>query len=195
MKGVPFMNSAGLYVEIGQSSLKAIDGEDGLELSLERLENGRLTPLCAERLTLSLRVFLKKHNWRPHLRAFCALGARGVSLRRLTLPAGSKEELERLLPLQIEREFPLAPEDLAWDAATAAASTHRRPVRTTPPSRLVTTDARLTKQFPMSVAFVMGFSVLSSQDPGRRITDMDAAGDIIIVPTCHSFATVALERA
>src|SRR5205823_1538721 len=35
-------------------------------------------------------------------------------LRRLTLPRCSKEELQRLLPLQIEREFPIAPEELAW---------------------------------------------------------------------------------
>jgi len=80
VKAFDFMNSAGIYLEIGQSSLKALDGEDGLELSLERQENGRLTPLCAERLTLSLRVFLKKHNWRPRLRVFCALGARGCFL-------------------------------------------------------------------------------------------------------------------
>src|SRR5206468_4736543 len=99
-----FLNSAGLYMEIGQSSLKVLDGEDGLELSLERQENGRLTALCVERLTLSLRVFLKQLNWRPRPRVFCALGARGVSLRRLTLPSSSKEEIQRLLPLQIERE-------------------------------------------------------------------------------------------
>src|ERR1051326_5285086 len=114
MKGLSFLNSTPLYIEIGQSSLKALDGEDGLELSLERLENGRLTPPCAERLTLTLRVFLKKPRWRPGLRAFCALGARGVSLRRLSLPAASAEEVQRLLPLQIEREFPLAPDELAW---------------------------------------------------------------------------------
>jgi len=109
-----FLNSPGVYVEIGQDSLKMLDGEDGLELSLDRLENGRLNPICAERLVQSLRVFLKKYNWRPGVRAFCAIGARGVSMRRLTLPASSKEELQRLLPLQIEREFPLLPEELAW---------------------------------------------------------------------------------
>jgi type IV pilus assembly protein PilM len=116
VKAFDFMNSTGVYLEIGQSSLKALDGDDGLELSLERQENGRLTPLCMERLTGSLRVFLKKHNWRPRLRVFCAVGARGVSLRRLSLPSSSKEEIQRLLPLQIEREFPLAPEELAWGA-------------------------------------------------------------------------------
>src|SRR6185369_6084828 len=33
---------------------------------------------------------------------------------RLSLPASSKEELNRLLPHQIEREFPLPPDQLAW---------------------------------------------------------------------------------
>src|SRR5439155_26316122 len=94
--------------------LKVLDGEDGLELSLERLENGRLTPACRERLTSSLRLFLKRHKWRPRPRSVCAIGARGVSLRRLSLPASSKEELDRVLMLQIEREFPLSPDELAW---------------------------------------------------------------------------------
>jgi type II secretory pathway component PulL len=103
-----------LYLEIGQSSLKMLDGDDGLELSLDRQENGRLTPACRERLVSSLRVFLKKQGWRARRRAYCAIGARGVSLRRVTLPACSKEELQRLLLLQIEREFPLSPDELAW---------------------------------------------------------------------------------
>jgi hypothetical protein len=114
VKPFSFLTSPGVYVEIGQHSLKMLDGEDGLELSLDRLENGRLDPICADRLVLALRVFLKKYNWRPGVRAFCAIGARGVSMRRLQLPATSKEELQRLLPLQIEREFPLLPEELAW---------------------------------------------------------------------------------
>jgi hypothetical protein len=35
-------------------------------------------------------------------------------LRRLTLPASTREELPRLLALQIESEFPLPPDELAW---------------------------------------------------------------------------------
>ncbi|MCI0744302.1 MAG: hypothetical protein L0Y58_02750 [Verrucomicrobia subdivision 3 bacterium] len=114
MKALPFISSPGIYIEIGQTALRALDGDDGLELSLDRQESGRLMPECVERLTESLRVFVRKRSWQPRLRAICAIGARGVSLRRISLPQCSKDELERLLVLQIEREFPLGPEELAW---------------------------------------------------------------------------------
>lgn len=109
-----FLKPAVLYVEISQTSFKALDGDDGLEFSLERQESGRLTPDCMERVTESLRVFLKKGPWRLRMRAVCAIGARGVSMRRITLPACPKDEMEQLLILQIEREFPLVPDEMAW---------------------------------------------------------------------------------
>jgi Tfp pilus assembly PilM family ATPase len=108
------MNSPSLYLELGQSSLKVLNGDAGLELPLERLENGRLTDACSARLTHSLREFLKKKGWQPRVRAVCAIGARGVSLRRLGLPPSTKEDLQRVLRLQIESEFPLPPDELAW---------------------------------------------------------------------------------
>ena len=40
-------------------------------------------------------------------------------MRRLSLPAASKDELQRVLRLQIESEFPLSPEDLAWGSRPA----------------------------------------------------------------------------
>src|SRR5688572_21612746 len=108
------MNAPSVYIEIRQNALKLLAGDNGLEVPLERLENNRLTPLSRERLTSSVREFLRKHGARPGTRAFCAIGARGVSLRRMTLPTASKEDLERLLVLQIESEFPLSPDELAW---------------------------------------------------------------------------------
>src|SRR2546422_773002 len=45
---------------------------------------------------------------------FAQLTPGAVPLRRLKLPAASNEEGQRLLRLQIEREFPLAPDALAW---------------------------------------------------------------------------------
>ena len=109
-----FQNSSCVYLEIGQTSLKALDGNHGLEVPLERLANGRLTGPCKEKLTHNLRSFLKNNTWGTRRRALCAIGARGVSVRRLTLPASAKEDLERLLLLQIESEFPLPPDELAW---------------------------------------------------------------------------------
>ena len=103
-----------IYLEIGQSTLHVLRGEEGLELPLDRLPNGRLSTACKQNLTSSLRSFLRKESWRPQPRAFCAISARGVSLRRITLPTTSKENLQRLLLLQIESEFPLSPEELAW---------------------------------------------------------------------------------
>lgn len=114
MNGFDLLNWSCYYVEIGQDSLKALRGEAGLELSLERQPDGRLTEACRERVSQRLQAFLKKRPWQPRVRVVCALGARGVSLRRLTLPASTPEELRRLLSLQIESEFPLPPDELAW---------------------------------------------------------------------------------
>ncbi len=114
MNGLSFINAPACYMEISQDSLKVLDADKGLELPLERQADGRLSPACKERLTRALPEFLKKRPWQPRLRVFCAVGARGVSLRRLTLPAASREELHRLLLLQIESEFPLPPDQLAW---------------------------------------------------------------------------------
>src|SRR5437016_869103 len=108
------MTESIIYVEIGQSSLKALVGEEGLELPLERQANGRLTPASKESLGHKLHDFLRQKDWQPRNSVFCAIGARGVSLRRLTLPSANKENLQRLLHLQIEAEFPLAPDELAW---------------------------------------------------------------------------------
>jgi hypothetical protein len=107
-------HGAGLFIDIGQSSLHAVHGGDAFVFPLERGENGRLTDLCRERLTAGLRGFLRNQGRAVERSAFCAIGARGVSMRRLTLPASSKEELQRVLRLQIESQFPLSPDELAW---------------------------------------------------------------------------------
>ncbi len=114
MNGFDLMNMSCYYLEIGQDWLKALGREEGLELPLERRADGRLTEACRGRVTQRLEPFLKRRSWHPRLRVICALGARGITLRRLTLPASGKDELPRLLSLQIESEFPLPPDELAW---------------------------------------------------------------------------------
>jgi hypothetical protein len=114
VKQIAFLNPPPLFVEIGQSSLKALRENDGVELPLERLPDGRLTLPCREKVAAALKKFLLAKGWQPRARALCAIGARGVSLRRLSLPAGAKEEFHQRLLLQIEGEFPLPPDELAW---------------------------------------------------------------------------------
>jgi hypothetical protein len=114
MNGFDFMNSASHFIEISQTSLRVFHGVAGLELPLERLANGKLTPACKERLISGLKAFLNRPAWQPNVRAWCAIGARGVLLRRVTLPPAAKGELKSLLRFQIESEFPLSPDELAW---------------------------------------------------------------------------------
>ena len=106
--------NTGLFIEIRQGSLQVLNGDDSLALTLERQANGRLTPACKEKVTSELQGFLKKRNWQPRLKAVCAINARGVSLRRLNLPANGRQDLQNVLRLQIENEFPLPPDELAW---------------------------------------------------------------------------------
>lgn len=114
MKKNSFLNPPPVFVEIGSDLLKAVREHAGVELPLERQPDGRLTTATKENAVAELKVFLKAKSWQPRARAICAIGARGVSLRRLSLPAGTKEEIQQRLLLQIEAEFPLAPDELAW---------------------------------------------------------------------------------
>ena len=114
MNAMEFVNPAHYFLDIEQDSLRAFDGLRALELPLERQPDGKLTEACKENLIAELQKLIVRKPWQPRPRAFCAITARGVSLRRLVLPAATKDELNRLLPLQIEREFPLGPDQLAW---------------------------------------------------------------------------------
>jgi hypothetical protein len=116
MKTLQFVNPAQCFLDIGQDSLLAFNGNAGVELPLERLPDGKLTDKCKQSLVTELQKFIARKPWQPRARVFCAIPARGVSLRRMSLPASGREELQRLLPLQIEREFPLSPDQLAWGA-------------------------------------------------------------------------------
>lgn len=118
MKALEFVNPARLFVEIGQDWLKAFNGAAALELPLERSADGRLTEGCKGSVAARLQEFIQHKAWQPRPRVFCAISSRGVSFRRFSLPAASKEELQRLVALQIESDFPLPPEQLAWGCQT-----------------------------------------------------------------------------
>ena len=114
MNALELITPPSLFLEIGQSSLKMLAGEAGFEVPLERQPNGKLTVPCREKMSATLREIVQKRNWLGRPRAICAIGARGVSLRRVTLPPTTKENFHQFLTLQIEKEFPLSPDELAW---------------------------------------------------------------------------------
>ena len=114
MKELPFIHQPPVYLEISQGWLKALRENEGLEVALEREQNGQLTLPCRTALVQSLQKLVQQKAWQPRARAFCAIGASGVSLRRMSLPSAAKEDVAKLLGLQIEAEFPLSPEELAW---------------------------------------------------------------------------------
>ncbi len=108
------LNPPPVFVEIGPEWLKARHGDNGIEIPLERGPGGNFTAQGKEKTIAALKDFLKPKSWQPRARAWCAINSRGVSLRRLSLPPGTKEEFHQRLLLQIEGEFPLPPNELAW---------------------------------------------------------------------------------
>lgn len=118
MNGFSVIRGRCVYLEIGARWLKGLDGEEGFEFELERHPNGRLTQPCKQKLKSELQQFVKRKPWQWGARAVCAIGASGVSLRRLSVPASGKEQFQSLLLLQIEKEFPLSPAELAWGCRT-----------------------------------------------------------------------------
>ncbi len=98
------------FLDIGQSTIKVLFEDRGLELRVDRSADGRLTPASRDKVREELRAFL---GGRVRT-ALCALPARGVSLRHFTLPRASSDETRKLLTLQLEKDFPLSLDDLAW---------------------------------------------------------------------------------
>ena len=114
MKELPFISQPPVYIEISHGLLKALRDNNGLEVPLERAPNGQLTPVSREAVVLALQKFVQRKNWQPRTRALCAISAGGVSLRRMSLPSTARDEIPKLLRMQIEAEFPLSPDELAW---------------------------------------------------------------------------------
>ncbi|HEY5234386.1 MAG TPA: hypothetical protein VIK35_12710 [Verrucomicrobiae bacterium] len=109
-----FFNPPPVFIEINPTSLRILRESGGLELQLQRAADGKLTAACRKGLMAALQNFLGRKHWQPRVRAVCGISAHGVSLRKIALPALTGGEIESVLRLQIEKEFPLSPDDLAW---------------------------------------------------------------------------------
>jgi hypothetical protein len=104
-----------VFIEFKEGSVHVLDGPDGAEFPLERESTGKMTASSKAALANGLRGFLQRNGVLGQRRAVCALPARGVTFRTITLPPGvKKEDATRLLAMQIEAQFPVAPSELAW---------------------------------------------------------------------------------
>ncbi|MEN9677501.1 MAG: hypothetical protein RIS76_3397 [Verrucomicrobiota bacterium] len=109
-----WLETTGVTAEIRTGSFHARSGDRGVDLPVERNAEGRLTAESGARIVAAIRTLVSGKSWASRLRIVCAIGARGLILRPLPLPVASPKETVRLLQLQIESEFPLPPEELAW---------------------------------------------------------------------------------
>ena len=109
-----WLETTGVTAEIRTGSFHARSGDRGVDLSVERDAEGRLTAESGSNVVAAIRTLVSGKSWASRLRIVCAIGSRGLILRPLPLPVASPKETLRLLQLQIEGEFPLPPEALAW---------------------------------------------------------------------------------
>jgi len=105
------LNQSSLFIEFTQSSATIALGETLAAVDLQHEPNGRLTMAARAAFKGAIK---KSIDGRSPTSANCAVGVRGVSMRRLQLPPSKPEDLQQLLAIQIEREFPLGPDQLAW---------------------------------------------------------------------------------
>ena len=100
-------------IDIGYDSIRVhVDGACN-RVPVTRDANHRIDADSRDAAVARIRELLGV-NGRGSKRAVCALPARGVSLRHLDLPPLGKAAPEQILSLQVEKEFPLPPDQIAW---------------------------------------------------------------------------------
>jgi hypothetical protein len=105
-----------IAIEFKEESLHLLDIEDarrGLDLPLAREENGSISTASFDAALNSIRSFCQGDGvyGAP---VICSIPTRGVSVRMLNLPSNARENIGRLLMLQLEARLPVSPDDLAW---------------------------------------------------------------------------------
>ena len=104
---------AWMFAEIGPESFHARLEQRGVDLPVSRRADGRLSAVSVKQIQAAVQSLAGGRSGWGRVRVCCALAGRGLILRTIALPAAAGE-IARLLPLQMEAEFPLPPEALAW---------------------------------------------------------------------------------
>lgn len=122
MKTPPWLEFKRMTAELRSDSFHARFNGAGAEVPIQRGSDGRLTSECAEGIADTLRKLAGGRSWLSRVKIVCAIPSRGLILRPLWLPTAPTAEIPRLLQLQIESEFPLPPDALAWGWIPRSAS-------------------------------------------------------------------------
>ena len=102
-----------LVMEIRPNEWRGDSRFGGFAVPIQRDELGQLNEESTDRVKNALRQCLKGANT-SDIKCLCALASGGTSLRSIELPVPKGVPLKNLLELQIEKEWPLSPSDLAW---------------------------------------------------------------------------------
>ena len=105
-----------LWAEVVDDVLHVSNGQIERTIALHRRTDGRLEVASRQSVIDTLRELAPCAPWQSRGTLWCAVSARGVSLRRFSIPKTQPESLRRVLSLQVEARFPLPPEALAWGA-------------------------------------------------------------------------------
>jgi len=109
-----------LFVEFKEGSMHVLDGERGIDIPFERQPDGRISTASIDQAASHLRAFFESNHAQWGRIATCSIPARGVSLRRMSVPSAERDETRRLLALQLEAQLPVSPKELAWGCAPLA---------------------------------------------------------------------------
>jgi Tfp pilus assembly PilM family ATPase len=174
-----------IYLQLLPGQILALCQDEQWSAPLIRGENGRISGATRERIANELRAFLQKRSIKPGAVAVAALPARGATLRALQVPKAARQEFEQVLRFQIEQEFPVSPDDLAWGWQAA------------PESRRISDPTRQTQG--ILVAAVKRESVTEWQDLFtslglQTVWTLAAFGRSALVPSgISNFAQLHLE--
>ncbi len=102
-----------LKLEFGTQTLSIKDGGTGIEVALNRDEDGRLTEKSRREILEALEPWSRSSTkaLKPLL---CVLPSRGASLRTYRLPQCGAEELKQLISLQLERDLPISADEFLF---------------------------------------------------------------------------------
>ncbi len=116
MSWLQALSGPALWAEAVDDELHVSNGQIERLLALRRRADGRLEAISRQLVIDTLRELAPRAPWQSRGTLWCAVSARGVSLRRFSIPRTRPESLRHVLSLQVEARFPLPPEALAWGA-------------------------------------------------------------------------------